>query len=218
MNRADKLAAYNAYRDYFLVTMLVSIPPQRKQILNGLSVQNLEYRGRVTVLSVSGHKTQHIYGDVVVTLPTTWYDDFQKFLELRRMVVSVDVGSLFVNSKGEREKQLTKRFQTMVAIKFKQRVNIRDCRTLFVTHASKNSSLSQMLLLSKRMYHSFKTQQEIYSCENAIEFAITNLQHCRELVDDSSSDDDEFASDFDEDFDQAAYEAAEAAEAMYRRT
>jgi hypothetical protein len=171
----DLWLIYSKYRNFILVAMLVGIPPQRLEVFNSISITSIKIRFGYTGLSIKDHKTAYKYGPVQIVLPPSYYKEFQIYLELRNKISQDTCKNIFVNKKGEQEKNLTKIFKRLMYAKFKKTVTVRDCRSLYVTYMSKHLSLTQMYSLSQQMFHSFQTQQEIYRSENAFTKAVKSL-------------------------------------------
>lgn len=163
-------------RNFLIVMMLVSIPPQRKQVLQQLSLDNYSKKEGRYVFEISEHKTSSTYGKIIVLLPEQHNLVFEKYIWMRKLFSKPDCKSLFINRLGSPEANLTKIFQEIIRAKFNVSMNIKDCRNLYIQQASKVCSLQEMHRLSKLMYHSFKTQQETYnvgsSFKQALEFSI----------------------------------------------
>ncbi|KAF1314909.1 hypothetical protein FI667_g16388, partial [Globisporangium splendens] len=124
------------------------------------------------VMTVKRHKTYHFYGPVVVVLPPRFTSDFEVYLQHRDNLARSGCSSLFIDRRGEQEPYLTKRFQKLVYMKFGKVVSIRDCRSIYVTKASKELNMQQLYSLSRQMYHSFQTQQTIYCADDSVQRAM----------------------------------------------
>lgn len=168
---------YLDLRNYILFALLFGVPPQRLQVFDLAKIDEVEYKDKHTVISVKKHKTASKYGAAVIVLPPFFYEEFKAFAEARSELARVkfDDGRLFIGENGKPEKYLTKQFQAVVFDKFKVNVNIRDCRSIYVTHAVKSLDLTQLYELSRQMCHSFETQQIIYRSDNNIQRAIDQL-------------------------------------------
>ncbi len=165
-------AEYESYRSFFLVLLLFGTPPQRLQVYENVNVDEIRYRDNLTIMSLADHKTSHTYGTLFVVIPSRYYDHVQRFLSLREKIARPEVKSLFVNNLGYPEKYLTRRFSAQVLDKFGVPVSIRDCRSIYVTYMNQRSTMTEMYELSRRMYHSFQVQQEVYRSTNALDEAI----------------------------------------------
>jgi hypothetical protein len=167
---------YMAFRNYFLVVLLFSIPPQRLQVFNMIKREEIKIVNGFVVMTVKRHKTYHIYGPVVVVLPPRFAADFEVYLQHRDHLARSDCSSLFIDRRGEQEPYLTKRFQKLVYQKFGKVVTIRDCRSIYVTKASKLLDMQQLYSLSRQMYHSFQTQQLIYRADDSLQRAMESVR------------------------------------------
>lgn len=168
---------YVACRNYILVAMLIGIPPQRATVFDTVSVHTLREQDGHAILMVDKHKTSHVYGPVVIAIPPTYKVQFDQYLEIRsELSVLADTGALFINKSGRPEEYLTKRFQAIMSAKFNCNITIRDCRSLYITYASKHLSHTELYKLASLMFHSFKTQQTVYRGDRAVDRAISNLQ------------------------------------------
>jgi hypothetical protein len=117
-----------------------------------------------------------VYGPVVLPVPPFYRTQFEDYLVIRDyFCASPDVDCLFIGKDGNPERYLTKRFQAIIYSKFNCNITIRDCRSLYVTYASKHLDQTRLYNLSRLMFHSFKTQQDIYRSDNAIQRAIDTL-------------------------------------------
>lgn len=167
---------YVLCRDYILAALLIGVPPQRAQVFSSISVRDIQHQDGHIILTVDKHKTHHIYGPVVLPIPPFYKKQFEDYLRIREeFCASSNVDSLFIGKNGEPERYITKRFQAIIHAKFKCNISIRDCRSLFVTYASKHLDNTELYKLSKLMFHSFKTQQDIYRADGAIQRAIDSL-------------------------------------------
>ncbi|KAF1314915.1 hypothetical protein FI667_g16379, partial [Globisporangium splendens] len=128
------------------------------------------------VMTVKRHKTYHFYGPVVVVLPPRFTSDFEVYLQHRDNLARSGCSSLFIDRRGEQEPYLTKRFQKLVYMKFGKVVSIRDCRSIYVTKASKELNMQQLYSLSRQMYHSFQTQQTIYCADDSVQRAMESVR------------------------------------------
>ncbi|KAF1326511.1 hypothetical protein FI667_g8412, partial [Globisporangium splendens] len=167
---------YIPFRNYFLVVLLFSIPPQRLQVFNMIKREEIKIVNGFVVMTVKRHKTYHIYGPVVVVLPPRFTSDFEVYLQHRDNLARSGCSSLFIDRRGEQEPYLTKRFQKLVYMKFGKVVSIRDCRSIYVTKASKQLNMQQLYSLSRQMYHSFQTQQTIYRADDSTQRAMESVR------------------------------------------
>ncbi len=167
---------YASCRDYILAALLIGVPPQRAQVFSSVSLRDIQRQDGHVILKVDQHKTAHVYGPVILPIPPFYTQQFEDYLVIREeFCASPDVDALFIGKDGQPEAYITKRFQAIIHSKFKCNISIRDCRSLFVTYASKHLDLTELHKLSRLMFHSFKTQQEVYRTDNAIQRAIDTL-------------------------------------------
>lgn len=197
---------YASCRDYVLAALLIGVPPQRAQVFNSVSIRDITYQDGHAILKVTKHKTAHVYGPIVLPIPPFYRAQFEDYLVLRDyFCASPDVDSLFIGKDGNPERYLTKRFQAIIHSKFNCNITILDCRSLYVTYASKHLDQTALYKLSRLMFHSFKTQQDIYRSDNAVQRAIDTLQSTTRGLPDVSSVHDAFSEDsggFGEEMDQ----------------
>ncbi|KAF1314289.1 hypothetical protein FI667_g13405, partial [Globisporangium splendens] len=146
---------YIAFRNYFLVVLLFSIPPQRLQVFNMIKREEIKIVNGFVVMTVKRHKTYHIYGPVVVVLPPRFTSDFEVYLQHRDNLARSGCSSLFIDRRV---------------------VSIRDCRSIYVTKASKELNMQQLYSLSRQMYHSFQTQQTIYRADDSVQRAMESVR------------------------------------------
>lgn len=167
---------YASCRDYILAALLIGVPPQRAQVFNSISIRDITYQDGHAILKVAKHKTAHVYGPVVLPIPPFYKIQFEEYLVIRNyFCASPDVDCLFIGKDGNQERYITKRFQAIIHSKFNCNITIRDCRSLYVTYASKHLDSTSLYNLSRLMFHSFKTQQDIYRSDNAVQRAIDAL-------------------------------------------
>lgn len=184
---------YEVCRNYLLMVLLFGVPPQRKQFLESVKIDNISYQDKFTILKLYDHKTARQYGPVVVALPPHYYDDFQLYLDIRGDFSTLANKSLFIQANGTPDPYLTRRFQEMTQAHFGTDVSIRDCRSIFINYAKKELDLKQMYELSRQMCHSFQMQQSQYRADDSIQRAITTLgsmHHITHLLSICSEDED----------------------------
>lgn len=171
-------------RNYILMALLFGVPPQRKQFLESMMVENITYKDGYTILQVHEHKTQRRYGPVVVALPPYYYDDFQLYLEVRSDFATLQNldKSLFIKHDGKPDPYLTRHFEAMTHEEFGQDVTIRDCRSIFVNFANDKLDLKQLYELSRQMCHSFQMQQSEYRADDSVQRAITTMTSMHKMT------------------------------------
>lgn len=179
---ADSWQAYEDCRNYILMALLFGVPPQRKQFLDLMTIDQITYHDKHTILKVLDHKTARRYGPVTVALPPYYYEDFQLYLDIRSDFARIANTSLFVKANGARDEYLTRHFQQMTQAKFGADVSIRDCRTIFINYAKTHLDLKQMYELSRQMCHSFQMQQSEYRTDDSVERAISTLHSMHEVT------------------------------------
>jgi hypothetical protein len=174
---------YEICRNYILVALLFGVPPQRKQFLDTVDVDDITVRDKYSILTVSEHKTARRYGPIVVALPPYYYEDFKYYLDLRLTHALVSNNSLFIQRNGSRDKYLTRRFQQLTQDEFGIDVSIRDCRSIFVNYAKDKFDLKQLYELSRQMCHSFQMQQSQYRADDSVDRAIHILRSMNQITD-----------------------------------
>lgn len=198
---------YTPCRDYILAALLIGVPSQRAQVFYSVSVRDIQYQDGHAILTAKNHKTDYKYGPAILPIPPFYMNQFQEYLAIRReLCASPEVDSLFIGMNGMPEGYITKRFQAIIHDKFQCNISIRDCRTLYVTYASQHLDNTELHKLSRLMFHSFETQQNIYRSDNRVQRAINSLASttsglpAMSMIQDESSDDS--SEDFEEDDDE----------------
>jgi len=172
---------YIAGRDFFLVMLMCAVPPQRLQLLQLMSLRDMKPSSTGSVyFKIREHKTGHIYGQAVMFIPKRFVKLFTKFRVFRRELLRHQVSALkmpelideervFFRTDGKPDNYLTARFKQLVFEKFGKKVTIRDCRSIYITYANQHvADLKDMFELSRLMYHSFATQQQVYRSDTVL--------------------------------------------------
>ncbi|KAF4045847.1 hypothetical protein GN244_ATG01676 [Phytophthora infestans] len=171
---------YTAARDFILVLLLFATPPQRLQLLLGMTISNAEKDadGMYSCV-IPEHKTTHRYGSAIMFVPKHFTEEFDNFLLLRQELLKeqnnrtkdsslLKEDALFVGHNRRPERYLTQRFEKLAHDKLSKHVTIRDCRSIYITYASQHTkSMKEMYELSRFMYHSFITQQLVYRADTS---------------------------------------------------
>lgn len=178
--------AYQAYRDFVLVMMLFAVPPQRAGVFHKMETKHVLYLDGSVIIKLAQHKTSHIYGPVVIAIPPEYKRTFENFVKVRLRLAhetqSKD-GKVFLNKYGQADKQLTTSFSLLMYQKFKKRINIRICRSIYITYAFEHGDFTQddMVRLARQMCHSYEVQQQVYVSRSSTCLAIESLDMTRRL-------------------------------------
>lgn len=167
---------YEHFRNYMLVMLLFKTPPQRLHVYDRLTTDSVSNEGDKISLTIRKHKTSCWYGPVIIAIPNAFNDFFQVYLKLRAGVSShTNDKAFFVDRDGRREMSLTKRLQHVIYQRFGVPVNIRDCRSMYISYYCPQMEIPERMALAKSMYHSYATQQLIYLCFDATKAAFGTL-------------------------------------------
>jgi hypothetical protein len=181
---ADGWACVNAIRDYFLLVLQYDIPPQRLQILLKLNLLDINWDHDCPIFTIEEHKTASIYGAVYVGLRPELATLLRQYISMGQQMLPKKIwysmksnGDMpfFFNKLGP-EKRITEIYRRIMFAHFGKIITIRDNRNLYITHASKRLKQNEMYELSRKMYHSFQTQQEVYRCDRSIIQALDSFK------------------------------------------